>query len=179
MRPSDLPAVDAVARAVHPDFPEDPAVFAERLALYPPGCLALCRIDGRGLESVIAYAISHPGRLAEPPALNILLEALPAAPTTYYIHDLAILSEARGHGAAATLVAKLLDHARTAGFARASLIAVGGSARFWQRHGFVARPDVVSAGKLASYGSNALHMERELAGPSPGATLFPSSRVML
>ena len=39
MRVADLPRVLAVADAVHPAFPEEAAVFEERLQLYPGGCL--------------------------------------------------------------------------------------------------------------------------------------------
>ncbi|NEW95116.1 GNAT family N-acetyltransferase, partial [Rhodopseudomonas sp. BR0M22] len=39
MTPADLPAVDAIAAVVHAAYPEDAAVFAERLALHPDGCL--------------------------------------------------------------------------------------------------------------------------------------------
>ncbi len=45
MTPGDLPAVLAIADVVHPDYPEDAAIFAERLALYPAGCRVLER-DG-------------------------------------------------------------------------------------------------------------------------------------
>jgi len=45
MTEADLPAALAIAEVVHPNYPEDPAVFTERLALYPRGCLVL--VQGR------------------------------------------------------------------------------------------------------------------------------------
>jgi hypothetical protein len=38
MAAADLPAVNALAERIHPSFPEDAAIFAERLRLYPDGC---------------------------------------------------------------------------------------------------------------------------------------------
>jgi hypothetical protein len=81
MQKPDLPALLAVADIVHPAYPEDPAVFAERLNLYPEGCLVLEQ-GGKAM----GYAVSHPGAYGAPPALNSLLGALPDKPTTYYFH---------------------------------------------------------------------------------------------
>jgi hypothetical protein len=41
MTPNDLPRVAEIAAAVHLSFPEDATVPAERLHLYPRGCLVL------------------------------------------------------------------------------------------------------------------------------------------
>ena len=68
MAAADLPAVAALADAIHLDHPEDAAVFAERLALFPAGCLVL---DSAGI--VDGYVIAHPWRLLAPPALNARL----------------------------------------------------------------------------------------------------------
>lgn len=154
---ADLPAVMAVAAAVHPGYPEDEEVFAERLALYPAGCL--CLADAQG---VAGYALSHPWRLREVPALNTLLGAIPADAAAYYIHDLALLPRTRGAGAAADIVAHLAEHARASGLAIMALIAVNGSAGFWQRHGFRVTHDPSLDRKLASYDDAACYMTREL-----------------
>ena len=102
MTAADLPAVNAIAAQVHVAYPEDAAVFAERLTLHPAGC---CVLDGG--TGVAGYVISHPWRIAEPPALDTLLGALPAPASTYYIHDIALLPAARRGGAAS-------DHSRDA-----------------------------------------------------------------
>ena len=157
MQPADLPAVNALAVLIHPGYPEDAAVFAERLRLYPPGCRVLER-NG----TLKAYVLSHPWLDRAPPALNVLLGELPGLPTTYYLHDLALMPEVRGSGAAADVVAVLVKQARSARLSSLSLIAVNGSTEFWQRQGFEAVPDPSLRGKLRSYGEDAQFMMRTL-----------------
>ncbi|RXT20072.1 GNAT family N-acetyltransferase [Bosea sp. Tri-39] len=157
MAPADLPAVLAVAAEVHPDYPEGEAVYAERLALYPAGCLVLA-----GGEGVGGYVLSHPWRLGQVPVLDSLLGALPDQADAYYIHDLALLPGARGGGAASACVNRLASHARASGFARMALVAVGNSAGFWRLHGFHEAHDEALARKLASYDDAARYMVRDL-----------------
>ena len=161
MRADDLPAVNKIAGLVHPDFPERPEIFAERLALAPEGCLLL--VPGHVAQG---YCISHPWRAFQPPPLDTLLRQVPAAPATWYIHDVAILPELRGAGFGQAVTAILADKAAAAGLAELSLVAVNGSAPFWQRQGFetVARPDLDA--KLASYGAGARYMVRPLTASS-------------
>ncbi|ABD07916.1 GCN5-related N-acetyltransferase [Rhodopseudomonas palustris HaA2] len=154
MTAADLAAVNAIAAQVHVAFPEDPAIFAERLALYPAGCFVLDREpDGIG-----GYVVSHPWRIAEPPALDTLLGRLPAPASTYYIHDLALLPQGRGLGAGAAIVARLLRHAVAAGLSNISLVAVSGSVAFWRSQGFDVMETQALAPKLASYGADARYM---------------------
>ncbi|WP_454001069.1 GNAT family N-acetyltransferase [Afipia felis] len=153
----DLPAVNAVAARVHPAYPEDEAVFAERLRLYPLGCHVL---DRNG--TIVAYAVSHPWVDHAPPPLNAPLGGLPARPSTYYLHDIALLPEARGSGAAVVLVAMLVAQAGVERLSSLSLIAVNGSAGFWRRQGFEAVTDDALAAKLRSYGDDAQFMMRQL-----------------
>jgi ribosomal protein S18 acetylase RimI-like enzyme len=156
MTASDLSRVVDIAAAVHPAFPEHAAVFAERLRLCPQGCHVLER------EGAIAgYVISHPWTDA-PPALDTLLARLPDRPSTYYIHDLALLPAVRGNGAANAIVALLTDHARREKFATVSLVAVNNSERFWRKHGFDVVHDDALAGKLRSYGEDARRMRMSL-----------------
>ena len=157
----DLPLVEAIAAIVHPDFPEDGAVFAERQQLYPEGT-RLFEFDG----VAAGYVLSHPWRFKDLPALNGLLGALPEHADTYYIHDLALLNKARGTGAAAMIVGEIQRHARLHGFATMSLVAVNGSLPFWHKHGFRAvRPQALEpalTAKLASYESAARFMVKVL-----------------
>jgi len=166
MAAADLPAVNALAARIHPSFPEDAAVFAERLRLYPDGC----RVFERG-NGIAAYVVSHPWLHAEPPALNSLLGELPATPTTYYIHDLALAPEVRGSGAAADIVAWLAAHALASGLSGIALIAVNGSAGFWQRQGFTEMQNPGFDAKLRSYGDDARFMTRglDVAGWHPSS----------
>lgn len=158
MTPADLPHVLAIAARVHIAYPEDAAVFAERLRLYPAGCL-VCESSGR----VVGYILSHPWREGAPPALNALLGELPARASTYYIHDIALLPEARGGGAGAVIIARLMEQARAAGLASLSLVAVSGTAGFWRRFGFRAVEDAALGDKLRSYDADACFMMRDLA----------------
>ncbi|MBM3479819.1 MAG: GNAT family N-acetyltransferase [Alphaproteobacteria bacterium] len=74
MRQEDLAQACAIADEVHAAHPEDPEVFAERLALYPGGCLVL-ESGGR----VAGYALAHPWMRAALQELAALAarEALP------------------------------------------------------------------------------------------------------
>lgn len=157
MTAADLDAVEAIAKRVHPGFPEDRAVFAERQRLYPMGT-QLLEIAG----TPWGYLVSHPWQLGSLPALNALLGAIPEAPDTYYLHDLALLTDARGTGAASAIIDRIVDHATDEGFATVSLVAVNGSVPFWGKHGFVAMETPDLAGKLASYEDAARFMVRRL-----------------
>jgi GNAT superfamily N-acetyltransferase len=157
MTSADLPAVMAVAAQVHADYPEDRAVFAERLELAPQGCLSFG--DGVGLAG---YLVSHPWHAGRPPALNTLLDAIPPDATDWYIHDLALLPRARGSGAGSRIISYLGDLAARAGCARLALVAVNGSVGFWKHHGFRAVHDAALARKLASYDDAARYMVRHL-----------------
>lgn len=157
MRVADLPAVEAVGEAVHTAYPEDPEVFAERLALFPFGCHVL-----EGEDGLVGYLISHPWRRAAPPALNARLGGLPERPGTYYIHDLALLPGARGRGVARRVVRAMAAMAISQGLDEMSLVAVGGSGGVWATQGFARLEVPELAAKLASYDAGAAYMRRLL-----------------
>jgi len=145
MQDADLTEVNSIADLVHPDFPESAAIPAERLRLYPAGCLVL---DHDGV--LLGYAISHPWHAGTPPALDILLGALPDTPAIYYIHDLALLPMARGTGAAGEAVRLMLAQTAKVGLTLVILVAVNNSVAFWQREAFaVVGPAPVSYGPAA------------------------------
>lgn len=160
MATADLPAVKAIADRAHVAYPEDAEVFAERLALFASGCFVLANVGG----VLLGYVVSHPWRFAQPPPLNTLLRDIPEHADSYYIHDLALLPEARGAGAASRMVDKLTAFAAGAGFAALSLVAFNHSAAFWRVHGLepVDAPDI--AATLESYGREALFMLRRTGG---------------
>lgn len=158
MTVADLPAVTAIADRVHIDYPEDETVFAERQRLYPAGCLVL-DLGGRPA----GYTLTHPWHYLNPPALNIALGALPENPSTYYIHDVALLPEARGASAGSDAVRAIIAHAAATGIGNMSLIAVKGTQGFWTRHGFAVVQDHQLDKKLASYDDDAArYMVRQL-----------------
>lgn len=154
---ADLPHVSRIAAKVHPDFPETDAVFADRLRLYPDGCWLLY-VDG----SPAGYVLSHPMLFGQLPALNALLGALAETADSFYIHDLALVPDARGTGAATQIVSMLAEHAKTSRFATMSLVAVNASQHFWEKQGFAVmrRPELAS--KLRTYEADARFMVRKL-----------------
>jgi N-acetylglutamate synthase-like GNAT family acetyltransferase len=101
--------------------------------------------------------------------LNSALGELPAAPTSYYIHDLALLPECRGGAVGSAIVGMLVAQARGVGVDNLSLVAVHDSVEFWRRHGFrvvvdPAGADPARAEKLHSYDEAACFMVRQFAG---------------
>lgn len=153
MRPEDLAAVaDLEAQCHAPLPPEGEALFGERLALFPEGCLVA--EDDAGLAG---YGVAHPWRAGAPPGLGQRLGALPADADCLHLHDIALASRARGLGLVAAALAELLPVARSLGLRLISLVAVHGTAPLWVRHGFAA----VGPAPL-SYGDGAV-MRRPVA----------------
>ena len=151
MAQPDLVSVELVGDAVHPDYPEDAAVVAERLKLYPAGCLVL---DGK--QGIKGYAVAHPWLFGPP--LNTQLGRLPIPVDTFYIHDLALLPEARGRGLGMKAVDLLAHQGKLAACTNLSLVAVGNSPHFWRKNGFQEMNEIA----LATY-QNTVFMARVLA----------------
>ncbi|MCQ8279726.1 GNAT family N-acetyltransferase [Acetobacteraceae bacterium KSS8] len=126
----DLPAIDRLAGLIHPDYPERPEVFANRLALHPSG-VRLAELDG----APVGYAIGHPWR-GEPPLLDRVLPALPDAPEHYWLHDLALLPEVRGRKLGRAALLLLRGDALGLGLRRMRLAAVGNALPYWETAGF-------------------------------------------
>lgn len=154
----DLPAVQAIADAVHPGFFESAEVLGERQRLYRNGCYLLEIGDRQA-----GYVLSHPWRAGALPALDELLGEIPPDADTYYVHDLALLPVARRVGAASHIVAALAKHAAARGFDTMSLVAVNDSVAFWQRHGFAVVDVPGLRDKLLSYEAEARYMLRRTA----------------
>jgi GNAT superfamily N-acetyltransferase len=153
----DLDAVQRIADLVHPDLPERPEIFAEKLALFAEGCLVLARET-----ELVGYAFAHPWHLKQVPPLDTLLHALPPAPECLFVHDVAVLPEARGHGAAAMLVAILTRVAKKNDLPRLALVSVYGSDVLWSAQGFKPAADKALRAALAPYGESAKYMMRKL-----------------
>jgi ribosomal protein S18 acetylase RimI-like enzyme len=168
----DLPSLIRIADVIHPGLPESREVFAERINVFPAGCLALVeeKWDGNQSYKLCGYAISHPIRRNHPPALNSLIGAISPDADQYYIHDIAILPEYRGYGLAQEGIAKVMQSAQQ--FATTGLVSVYGTAEFWRRLGFVRNKaeDEWMREKLKNYGDDAVWLDRvhgeegELAG---------------
>ena len=161
MHERDLPAVVAIAGQVHPDYPESPAVFAERLQLFAAGCRVV--VDER--DHAHGYAITHPAMLGQAPALNSLLHALPPQADCLYLHDVALTEATRQYGLGGKLVELMRRHAVTMQFGHAALVAVNGSAGYWRRRGFAdyLQADAALLKKIASYDSDARYLVLDVA----------------
>jgi GNAT superfamily N-acetyltransferase len=147
MRFVDLPEVERIADVVHADFPERPEVLAERLALFPAGCLVT---DG-------GYAVAHPAILGRPPALDTLLGALPDGAETLHVHDVALLPSVQRLGLGGAALRAVVAVAVRHGLAWLSLVAIHGTPPYWARFGFIEAP---ASDALASYGAEARYMVR-------------------
>lgn len=159
MTVADLPAVSTIAAIVHEDYPEDDAVFAERLALFPAGCrIALC--DGLA----VGYAVTHPGVVGAPPPLNSLLGGLPPQPDCYYIHDVALTPAARGLGLGRALTDHAETLARQRGLPLLALAATPLAAAYWLSLGFAEGEDgACAAAALAAYGGGMRYLVRAVS----------------
>lgn len=157
MMTGDLAAVSRIAAIVHPDYPEEDAVFADRLALYPDGCLVLA-----DEKTIVGYVLSHPYPFGRSPELNTRLARLPDARGCYYLHDIALMPDARGNGAASRAVSMIMDRARGKGFDRIALTAVNHAAPYWSRLGFAPKDQTEHDSQSGSYGANALYMCRTI-----------------
>lgn len=162
MTAADLPAVSVIAAAVHEDYPEDDAVFAERLALFPAGCRIALR-DG----AAVGYAVTHPGVVGAPPPLNSLLGALPARPDCYYIHDVALTPAARGLGLGRALTDLAEALARQLGLPLLALAATPLAAAYWLSLGFAeGAGGERAAAALAAYGGGMRYLVRSVSSAS-------------
>jgi GNAT superfamily N-acetyltransferase len=160
MTAADLAAVYRLSVHIHPDFPERPEVLAEKFRLFPRGCFVL----DNGGSGISGYCFSHPWPEGPPPALDTLLQALPDAPSTYFIHDLAVDAVLRGKKLASALVPRLVAITRDIALDRMMLVAVSGSEPFWTRMGFRRTGDAaLQDAAMAKYGADAVHMQRDLA----------------
>ncbi|MBC8130877.1 MAG: GNAT family N-acetyltransferase [Rhizobiaceae bacterium] len=156
MRMDDVASVFSLAERVHPTFPETIAIYPDRMALYPMGCIVLD--DG---QHIVGYGLAYPARLHAPPPLGTVLGALSVEADALYVHDVAVAPEWRGRGQADAGIARLL--ALPEASCLAMLVSVYGTSRFWTRFGFVDETTAILPEKLASYGEGARYMVRRTA----------------
>jgi GNAT superfamily N-acetyltransferase len=159
-RPLTLKDIDSlilIASQIHPGLPERAEIFAERVKLFPKGCLAL---TDHNTKDLVGYAISHPILHHLPPELDTLLGEIERNADQYYIHDLAILPGYHGRGNAREAMESMLKVAER--YKSTCLVSVYGTAGFWRRFGFVP-VDVEESMKIKieGYGKDALVLERK------------------
>jgi len=157
---SNMPNLIRIASHIHPSLPERDSVFAERVKLFPQGCLALTSKH----DELCGYIISHPIRLRQPPALDSLLVEIGPDADQYYIHDVAILPEYQGRGLAKEGLKQVLGVAER--FKSIGLVSVYSTSAFWGKFGFKEPVEVggVMREKLLGYGDAAVYLEREGGG---------------
>ena len=80
-----------------------------------------------------------------------------------YIHDVVVAPVHRGVGLASEAVWQIIDDARAEGAVALSLVALGGTAPFWAKHGFAQAFGAGLSRKIAGYGAGAAFMERRPA----------------
>lgn len=152
---ADLDCIQQIGDKIHVDLPERPEVFAEKFRLFPAGCFVLVQ-RGR----VVGYGFSHPWKLKSIPPLDSFLQKLPSEPDCLFIHDVVVLHEARGHGAAGKLIELIGRLAVQEHIPYLALVSVYDTHPLWARFGFEVLPDASLTKKLKSYGKTARYMIR-------------------
>ena len=154
---TDLDAIEGISNSVHPDLSESPAIFAEKLSLFPEGSFVLVTDD-----TAWGYAFVHPWRLFEIPKLNHFLWRLPSVPDCMLIHDVAVLAPARGQGASKSLLKLVANLAKEQGLSYLALVSVYNSHVHWAHLGFRLASNHILARQLKPYGETARYMVRRL-----------------
>ena len=154
---TDLEAIQTIANVVHPDLSERREIFAEKLRLFSEGCFVFVE-DG----VILGYAFVHPWLLNNIPKLNEFLLRIPSTPDCLLIHDVALLQQARGRGAARALLERIAKLAREREIPNIVLVSVYNSHLHWAHLGFEVVGNELVADGLKSYGENARYMVRRL-----------------
>lgn len=161
---ADLAGLLEVQRACYgPQFLESHETYARRLRHANQCSLVMVESAASSGSTLLAYLAAYDGKRGTVTPLNgDFCTAL--EPDTLVLHDMAVLPRCAGHGLAQALLEHCWRLAITRGMLHSALVAVQGSQRFWERHGYQARavPGVQAAQRLAAYGDGALYMERPL-----------------
>ncbi|KGF81792.1 hypothetical protein IA69_11090 [Massilia sp. JS1662] len=154
MTEADLDAVLAVQAACYPPAMQEAAdVVRARLRASPDTVLV-----ARDAAGVCAYLFAYRSRLGKVTPLGGHF-ALPDAPDTLYLHDLAVAPRAAGQGVARRLVEAML--VRAGGLRHSALVSVQDTRRFWESLGYL--PAAGDPAALATYPDDALYMARRLS----------------
>ena len=153
----DAEAISAIEHLVHTLTHESVDVFREKIALFGAGC----RILTTGKRTV-GYGIAYPWRLNDVPPLDRLLGAIPSDADCLFVHDVAILPQARAAGASRAFVDYAALVAAQQGLLSLALVSVYGTDGHWGRQGFFPSPSAVTSVQIDPYGSTAVYMVRKL-----------------
>ncbi len=155
--PDEADIISAIEHRVHTLAHERIEVFREKISLFGAGCRVLTK-DGH----IVGYGIAYPWRVDDVPPLDTLLGAIPPDAACLFLHDVAILPEARASGASGAFVDHAALVAARHGLSSLALVSVYGTADLWRRHGFVPSPSDVTSLQLGPFGSKAVYMVRRL-----------------
>ncbi|MDD7910761.1 GNAT family N-acetyltransferase [Pseudovibrio exalbescens] len=161
-------AVDKLApimQHAYPHLPDETVAFHEKRALYPNGCFVL--VSEQEPDVVLGYVIAHPWRLNDIPPLNETFGKLPGGSDVLYLHDVALLAQVQGVGAAHAILHKLDSLAAEEGFKQIAITAIPQAISYWQKKGFeeVHVPQLEE--KLLKYGMGSKYMLHTVNGEAP------------
>jgi N-acetylglutamate synthase-like GNAT family acetyltransferase len=88
--------------------------------------------------------------------------ALPDQPDSLYLHDLALVPDARGAGAGARATRIALEIAAAHGLRHIYLLAVNGAETYWASHGFAPVADGAVTRKVRATYGDVVYMHRPL-----------------
>ncbi|MEI5100579.1 GNAT family N-acetyltransferase [Streptomyces sp. PmtG] len=123
-------------------------------------------------EGTVGYVLALPYPPFQCPDLT-QRESAAFSSRNLHLHDLVITKSCRGRGLARRLLRHLSAVARSQGYERISLVAVGGSDTYWSARGFQPHPEVPLPD---GYGTDALYMSTALSAAAPPATALPERR---
>ncbi|MFL9653583.1 GNAT family N-acetyltransferase [Streptomyces sp. PB17] len=154
----DWDAVVALERDAYTDLglSEGRAALQSRVAASPDTCFV---VDVGARTAGYLLALPYPPH-RYPDLTRTERTGGAFEPGNLHLHDIVVAPGLRRRGLARHLLHHLTATARTRGDERMSLVAVGGTERFWSARGFVAEPGVVPAG---AYGGGAVYMSKEVA----------------
>ncbi|WP_396587327.1 GNAT family N-acetyltransferase [Bermanella sp. R86510] len=152
---SDISALLSIQHVCFPTLPPESAQsFEMKLEASPNTCFAY-----EQNTELLGYLISIPWPMTAPPSLNLQTYRPPEPCDGLYLHDLSLLPEARGTGAGQALISQFMSALEQSDYEQASLIAVQGTAPYWEKVGFeVQQPNQVITEKLKTYGDDARYM---------------------
>jgi len=158
---ADVPAILGIQSRAYPEtLRESGESFANKMTASPTTCF----VAVVGAE-IAGYLMTLPCTRDTLPLLDSRTFSVPSSADTLYIHDLAVSPDFRGCGIPDLLLNEAFARAATQHLRSACLLAVQGTASFWQKkHQFFA-PEAVSESlmvKVRSYGTDAVFMERNL-----------------
>jgi ribosomal protein S18 acetylase RimI-like enzyme len=157
MKSSDLPQVNHIADQIHLSLPERPEVFTDKYQTFPEGAFVL---ENGG--DIVGYGLSHPWVIGDIPPLDEFLGLPQSAPNCLYLHDVAILDEARGRGFARELITMMVTIGIAHRLHALALVSVYGTNMLWRRYGFNEMEDAKLVNKLSTYGESAHYMVKRV-----------------